>query len=405
MVHEFRSQPVKTIYLLYEAIAMILFRFPYWILSNVPKSLRPRDTWTFQKAVGIKVVAHFNVITGRTDKLVDAGDHLNVVTGLDIKHVWVKPVPEVLNEEILEFAKASHVEPVSIPGYWLDRKDTDIPIGAPPQPDEKIVYSMHGGAYIRLSASPNDVVANIPKGLLEHCRPVRRVFAIEYRLSKAAPDPEENAFPAALFDALAGYVYLTQQVGFKPENIVVEGDSAGGNLALTLTRYLVENQGLIPGLPPPPGALLLLSPWTDMSFSDEYPGSSWDTNLEIDYLGGPYGPVSLYARMAFLGPLNPYDSPAALHRLISPASTHPNMPPVSFKGFPRTMIVAGEMETLLTQIRALHQKMEPDMGNGDGPGQVHYYESPDSVHDFVVFTFHEPERTQTLRAIAKWLGD
>ncbi|KAI0051191.1 alpha/beta-hydrolase [Auriscalpium vulgare] len=402
MVHEFRSQPIKGIYLCYEVFSTILVRFPLWIIINLPKTLRPGKSWSLKKAVMVRFVAHMGVITGRTDKLRHLGDHLSVLEGLDIKHVWVKPIPELLNDEITALAKAAHVDDVSIPGYWIDKKNTDIPIGAPPQPDETVVYSMHGGAYIRFSASPKDVIANISRGLLKHCDPVRRVFAIEYRLSTAAPDAPQHPFPAALIDALAGYVYLTEIVGFDPEKIVVEGDSAGGNLAHALTRYLVENQGLIPGLPHPPGALLLLSPWSDLSSSDDYPGSSLVKYQKIDYLAGA---VSQYARKAFLGPLYPHDSPAALNRYISPASTNPQMPPVSFKGFPRTLIVSGAMEVLVTQIRVLHEKMKADMTEGDGPGQVRYYESPDSVHDFLVLMFHEPERTQTLRAIAKWLGD
>jgi acetyl esterase/lipase len=305
-----------------------------------------------------------------------------------------------MNDLIESYAAKADVKPVSIPGYWLDKEGMDIPIGTPLQLGEKVILSLHGGAYVLHSASPHDLLANIARGLLKHCNSVRRIFMLEYRLSRGLPNPPANPFPAALLDALAGYVYLTQDVGISPADIVVEGDSAGANLTHALTRYLVENQGM-EGLPAPPGALILLSPWVDLTTSDQIPGSSLYTNLASDYLGLPTSPDKKYARGAFLGPLG---MDGALNRYISPASVDPRMPPVSFVGFPRTLVVSGEAETLVTQIEALVKKMEKDMGPGRDEGQVEYYESPDSVHDHLAIMFHEPERTQTLRVIADWLG-
>jgi acetyl esterase/lipase len=70
---------------------------------------------------------------------------------------------------------------------------------------------------------------------------VCHVYVIEYRLSKHISDELSEPFPAALFG-----VYLTGTVGLSPENIIIVGDSAGGNLTLALVRYLVENAGLSP---------------------------------------------------------------------------------------------------------------------------------------------------------------
>ena len=53
---------------------------------------------------------------------------------------------------------------------------------------------------------------------------------------------------AALIDALAGYNYLVNTVGFHPTRIILEGDSAGGNLALALTRYLLEHRNPVSDL-------------------------------------------------------------------------------------------------------------------------------------------------------------
>jgi acetyl esterase/lipase len=100
--------------------------------------------------------------------------------------------------------------------------------GVPPRPGGKVVYSLHGGDFIRLSSSPRDMAANIGRGSLEHGDNIYRIFVLEYRLSMYVPDKPAHPFPAAPLDALAGYAYLTKTVGFSPENIIIEGASAGG---------------------------------------------------------------------------------------------------------------------------------------------------------------------------------
>ena len=325
------------------------------------------------------------------------GDHLTVTEGPDVKYVWVEPTPELLNTDAINWATVANVVPSTIPGYWIDKDEMNMDIGAPPRPGEKTIYSLHGGAFIRLSASPHDIAANIARGLLEHCEDIHRVFALEYRLSRHAPDEPAHPFPAALFDALAGYVYLTKTVGFSPENIIIEGDSAGGNLALALVRYLVENASIVVGLPAPPNALLLLSPWVDPNDTAVPPGSRANANMAADYIGPPEGPVALYARRAFLGPLA-HVSNGRFNRYVAPGCADARMPYVSFEGFPRTMIVAGEAEMLVDQINTLVGRMKRDLGE-----KVNYYEVEDAVHDFILFPFCEPERTLALNAIASWL--
>ncbi|THH11468.1 hypothetical protein EW146_g8029 [Bondarzewia mesenterica] len=402
MVHAFRKQPLRAIYLIYELITTVLFRIPFWILSNIPKSHRSRPSWSLSRIVGVKLLRRLTLMTTRIDHIQKFGDHLTVTEGIDVKHVWVDPVPHLLTKQMAAWASTARVEPISIPGYWMDKTDTDTYIGAAPQPGEKVVYVLHGGGYIRLSASPKDPIANIARGLLEHCAPVHRVFAIEYRLSMAHPDPPCNPFPAALVDALAGYI--------------VSGDSAGGNLAIDLVRYLVESagwtstvntkegsEGVTVSMPPPPGGVLLFSPWADMSGSDVVPGGSPNKHYDSDYLLPYDHPAAQYVRVAFLGPLH---TPESLkNRYISPACDDLDTEESSFKGWPRTLVVAGGAEMFTDQIRKLVRKMGKDMGEGNGEGQVLYHEAPDGAHDFVGLFFHEPERTLAYKVVAKWLSN
>lgn len=343
----------------------------------------------------LKLVRKLFGVISRTGPFVKLPDHRAITLGPGVTGVWVEPTPELVTGELETFVRASGIEPCRIPGYWLFKKGRTVNIDTSLGPDEKIVYALHGGAYVRLSAHPSDMTANIAKGFLQYAPNVTRVFSIEYRLSVGKPHKPANPFPAALLDALAGYSYLINVLGFSPSDVIIEGDSAGGNLALALVRHLVENKDN-PSikLPPVPGGLILLSPWCDLSKSHVKAGSSAYTCLSSDYIATNYGSTIDYATTSFVGPFgigatenNRYISPASLDLVVS------------FAGYPRTFIVAGGAEVLLDQIRTLKTKMERDLGRG----LVEYYEAEDAFHDYLVFVLHEPERSATYKAISSWI--
>ena len=83
-----------------------------------------------------------------------------------------------------------------------------------------------------------------------------RALMVDYRL---AP---EHCFPAAPDDCHAAYRWLLAQ-GYQPNEIVIAGDSAGGNLALaTLQRIKAAGE-------PMPSCAVLLSPFVDCTLSGE----------------------------------------------------------------------------------------------------------------------------------------
>lgn len=87
---------------------------------------------------------------------------------------------------------------------------------------------------------------------------------------------------------------------------------------------------------------------------------------------------------------------ASTNRYLSPASPHPDLK-VSFAGFPRTFIAAGEVEYLLPAIKILRDRMVRDLGED----AVVYFEAVDAPHDYMVFKL-QPETRLTLEAIARW---
>ena len=327
--------------------------------------------------------------------------------------VWIPAVPEdLIVGEICAFARDRGIASISVPGYWIHKNET-LPLESPPSPGEKIFYHLHGGGYVFQTAHPGGWTGVILNGFLQNSSSSssRRTFAAEYRLTSPGGTGKGAAFPfpAALLDGLAGYLYLIK-LGFSEENIVVVGDSAGANLALALIRYLISNKGQQPNLPKIPSALVLLSPWVDLSeqFNDNPdPLSSQIINAERDWLAPTNGgPVRASAEV-FLGGRpehvelayrNPYISPAspALLGLTSDSPTRT----ISFKGFPRTFIDNGGFETLYDQTRRLRDVMVKDLGEG----AVAYNEVDGAVHDYLTIGWHDPDRTNTSKKIVKWLG-
>jgi len=136
-----------------------------------------------------------------------------------------------------------------IPAEWI--------VPADPDPHSVILY-LHGGAWI-LGLYSNH------RGLAAHMGQVSRsrVLAVDYRL---AP---ENPFPCALNDCLAAYRWLIND-GFKPDQIVIAGDSAGANLALAVLMKLRDTGE------PLPAAAICISPMTDLACT----GKTFYTNKD-----------------------------------------------------------------------------------------------------------------------------
>lgn len=151
------------------------------------------------------------------------------------------------------------------------------------------------------------------------------VFCFDYRLAPESP------YPAALDDAMKAWNYL-MLLGYGARDVIVAGDSAGGNLALALTHKLKSENRILPK------GLLLMSPWTDMTLS----GKSHESKEMLD-------PVLSKDYMDLM--IQNYTQGDEL--------THPFISPIfgDFKGFPSTYIQVGDNEILLNDATMLHKKL------------------------------------------------
>jgi epsilon-lactone hydrolase len=123
-----------------------------------------------------------------------------------------------------------------------------IPEGANP---EKVILYVHGGGYVSGSCSDHRaIISKFAKNT-----GIKNLL-YEYRL---AP---ENPFPAAVDDSVNVYQWLLNS-GYKPENIVIAGESAGGGLCLATLLALKERNIALPA------AAVAISPWTDLTCSSD----------------------------------------------------------------------------------------------------------------------------------------
>ncbi|KAG8733235.1 hypothetical protein FRC11_007732 [Ceratobasidium sp. 423] len=339
----------------------------------------------------------------RTGRLLDRDINREVPPEecMGTKFIWVDPVSEDLVQgDIKGYAERAQIKPCRIPAYGFGNWDQ-----LPAREGEKIVMHCHGGAYVSRTAHPEDVTSGVSKGIVKFSTPaISRTLSVEYRLSYSAPWPSKSPFPTAVIDALSGYNYLINTLGFKPQNIIIAGDSAGGNLVLALTRYLRDNPQI--GLPLP-GGLLLVSPWCDLGethFKKRPDGlSAKNHDGGCDMLSGdwisPHSTVKYGVRSLLGNHLTPAD--ARKNPYISPGSLDLDEQVVAtmFDKFPRTYLVYGEAEILVEENRTLYERMSKNIGD-----RIVKDEVPDAIHDFFAIDAWEPEFSEAHKRFASWLS-
>lgn len=210
-------------------------------------------------------------------------------------------------EQTVRSVKINHME-----GEWISVNRAHM--------KKYVILYCHGGGY---STGSSLYARTLTTKLAESTS--MDVLCFDYRLSP------ENPYPAATEDAMKAWDYL-MLLGYGARDVIVAGDSAGGNLALSLVLKLKQQERLLPR------GLVLLSPWTDLTSSGEThtTRAEVDPVLDKDYLERM---ISNYAKGQEL------EDP-----LISPLFG-------DFTGFPPTYIQVGDNEILLSDATRLHRKM------------------------------------------------
>jgi len=222
------------------------------------------------------------------------------------------------------------------------------------------VLYLHGGSYVYGSAKTThaELIARIAveTGI--------EVVGLDFRL---AP---EHPYPAQLEDAIRAFDALVS-TGMPAQQIVIAGDSSGGNLVVALGLALCDRGG------PAAAALVLSSPWVNLHM----PGASFAENDPFDF-----GTREVLARqaIAFAGGL-PLQDPR-----ISPSYA-------KLDGLAPCLVTVGEVELPRDDILEFAKRLKTSGVD------VTLHVARNMPHNAPVFAEYHPEGKLALDAIVRFI--
>jgi len=253
-----------------------------------------------------------------------------------------------------------------VPAEWV--------IAAGADSSRRVLY-IHGGGVVVGSPKSHRAITSKMARITGSA-----VLAIDYRLMP------EHLYRDSIEDCRTAYRWILENGPDGPgaiQRLYVGGDSAGGNLALSLTAWIRDN-----GLRAPE-AVVALSPLTDVTFS----GGSLNANLDTDIMLKPFlKPLvklpafvrSWYVFWTYkVRPCNPVVSP-----LLGDLS---NLPP--------TLVQASEAEILLDDARRYVCKAHAS----GSPARLQTWS--DMVHIWQIFDPVLPQAAEAWAEIDRFLKD
>jgi monoterpene epsilon-lactone hydrolase len=240
------------------------------------------------------------------------------------------------------------VEVAGLPALWA------VPKGSP---EDRVILAVHGGGGVSGSIyTHRKLFGHLAKAV------GARALLTEYRQAQ---------YPAPLEDTTAAYRWLLDQ-GVDAKRVAFVGDSLGAGLSIT-TMLRARELGL-----PTAAALMLMSPWVDMTVSS----NTFETNRETEAFF--YKEVVGALASIYLGGADPKDP------LASPLYA-------DLSGLPPTYIQVGGDETLLGE------SLQFDENARKAGVDVQVEVFPDQLHTFQMAAGHSPESDDAIRKLAAWV--
>jgi acetyl esterase/lipase len=254
-------------------LAVLPFRLTGIVLYYLPSAARANRSW--RQAVATKLLNLWfkfaTTVEFRTPKSLEPGAEAERFVLIDpgkVVDTTSSPSPYTA-----PLTTNPAIKPAKVAAFWYES-----PPPADKGPPSLVVLHFHAGAFVLGGARTAMEAGWGPTSLSKQlgCH----VLMPEYRLSNKSD--RSTRFPAALQDAVTAYAYLLYMLNIPPRNIILSGDSAGGNLVVALLRYIAEF-GAETHLPSPRAALLW-SPWADLTT----PAGAIDAhrNVHSDFLFG-----------------------------------------------------------------------------------------------------------------------
>lgn len=253
-------------------------------------------------------------------------------------------------------ATVEAVQAAGVPCQW---------ISGPGARKDKVVVYLHGGGFqVGSLASHRELMANLSAAA------GARVLGVGYRL---AP---EHRYPSALGDTLAVLRWLRSQ-GFRPRDIALAGDSAGGGLALSaLLSLQAEGAEML-------AAAFLMSAWTDLTAS----GASYETRAAADPIH--QRPMIVAMARNYLGKDADASDPLA-SPLMAGAAQLGALPPL--------LMQVGDRETVLSDSEAFAQKAR------EAGAQAECQVWPEMIHVFQQFPSELPQARHAIASAGQFLA-
>jgi acetyl esterase/lipase len=256
----------------------------------------------------------------------------------------------------------SRLNPGPAGGTFVPRNVAGVNVfeGRFPGAEERgLLLLVHGGGFAFGSARSHRAL-----GMHLARRTGRRLWIPEYRL---AP---EHPFPAGLEDVRKVYEEALMFDG----DVVVMGDSAGGNLAAGTVQHAVATGWAVPS------ALLLLSPWLDLAphsasnDADQHAISWFDREDMLTYM---------HHYLQDANPLDPMASPLR----------------GSWVGFPPTYLEASVDEYLWPDAKAAHESLQR------AGARVTLRTEEKALHGWQLFPDFVPEAERSLESMVRFIQD
>ncbi|OBJ51306.1 alpha/beta hydrolase fold domain-containing protein [Mycobacterium sp. 1423905.2] len=247
----------------------------------------------------------------------------------------------------------AEVEAGGVEALWCIPVDSD--------PESVLLHAHMGGSVLMSMHSDRKAAAHIAKAA------GARSLVLNFRRSP------EHKYPAQVEDVQRAYRWLLGQ-GHRPSKIASVGHSIGGYLAVELVLRLRDLGEALPG------AVLSISPWTDVTLS----GESIETNAERDKLL-TRGLLELF-RSCWLDGTDVGFTDPRVHLLAADLS-----------GLPPTAVYYGEYELLASDAVAFAQTAK-EAGNDVVVRQVE-----EGQHSFIMGAGRVDEVDRAIAEMGLWL--
>jgi monoterpene epsilon-lactone hydrolase len=247
----------------------------------------------------------------------------------------------------------AEVDAGGVQALWCIPADSD--------PDRVLLHNHLGGTVVASMHSDRKAAAHIAKAA------GARSLVLNFRRSP------EHKFPAQIEDVRNAYNWLLQQ-GYRPENIASVGHSVGGNFAVGLAIALRDEGAALPG------AIVSISPWVDLTLTNETYTSNADTDRLLSR------PLAEFFRSSWLDGTG-----------VSPEDPRVSLLFADLSGLPPIAVFWGSDELLAGEDAEFARRAEA-AGN-----DVLVRAVEEGQHSFIIGAGWVPEVDEAIAEIGSWL--